>query len=539
MNREELLKLLSNKDVRLRVEKLGKDYESEIKELSAILDDNYTLKDRVEFIRLQLNEPPVCKTCGKIIHWKSGFALYCSLKCHKNSDEFKLTLQNVSKKSIDNGYTREQLLTAITRADGVMSSNRGKYDVDIMRLTNGVDTGYSIKERIQILAENIEPPVCKTCGNIVHWDGSSARWKQFCSIKCSNSNTELTARKVSNKDYDQVFKKVRERCMIKYGHDNAMKSNEVKEKVRNSCGGSIGFGNPITASKARDTMLSLYGTTSHFPSKITKPHQKLIDWVSTLGVEYRVNDRNVLANLELDLYFPNHNFAIEINGLYWHSEKFAGVMDHENKYKRCNDLNIKLLQLWDFEVLYKFSLIQSMISSKLGLNKRIYARHCKVIDISAKDVFEWYQSTHIQGGILKKGKALIHNNEIVAVMVIKNGILERFSSKLNTTVIGGMSKIIKSFNVNEIITYSDNRYSDGRAYLNSGFTLISETAKPKYYYTNDYKSLRNRWEFMKDKMAVMKGFNFNAALTEKENATNNGWVRVYGCGGKKWRLLLN
>lgn len=65
------------------------------------------------------------------------------------------------------------------------------------------------------------------------------------------------------------------------------------------------------------------------------------------------NDRTFIKNpvtnkmLELDIYLPDLNKAIEFNGLYWHSKENVKQRDIE-KIKQCNEKEIDLLVLDEF-----------------------------------------------------------------------------------------------------------------------------------------------------------------------------------------------
>ena len=66
------------------------------------------------------------------------------------------------------------------------------------------------------------------------------------------------------------------------------------------------------------------------------------------------NDRNTIINpltgrhLELDVYIPSLNKAIEYNGIYWHSKYYQKIKDNIKK-KQCLNNNINLLIIEDSE----------------------------------------------------------------------------------------------------------------------------------------------------------------------------------------------
>jgi hypothetical protein len=62
------------------------------------------------------------------------------------------------------------------------------------------------------------------------------------------------------------------------------------------------------------------------------------------------NDRKILGGLELDIYYPKLNIAIEYQGNYWHSLPEVVKRD-ERKRQLCGNLGIKLIEVWDTDFL--------------------------------------------------------------------------------------------------------------------------------------------------------------------------------------------
>ena len=67
-----------------------------------------------------------------------------------------------------------------------------------------------------------------------------------------------------------------------------------------------------------------------------------------LGYDVVANSRKIIPPLELDIYIPALNKAIEYNGRYWHSLEGASDRD-KRKAERCSELGIELLTVWDDE----------------------------------------------------------------------------------------------------------------------------------------------------------------------------------------------
>ena len=111
--------------------------------------------------------------------------------------------------------------------------------------------------------------------------------------------------------------------------------------------------------------------------------------------------------------------------------------------------------------------------------------------------------------------------------------LLRFCNKLNTSVIGGASKLLKYFEKTykpkEIISYADRRWSEGNLYHKLGFDFV-HYSEPNYFYVNKLKR-ENRFKYRKSEL-VKQGFDENK--TEKQIMEERGYSRIYDCGTIKF-----
>lgn len=78
--------------------------------------------------------------------------------------------------------------------------------------------------------------------------------------------------------------------------------------------------------------------------------QQVKDYISSLNIQFIGNDRTIIFNeltnryLELDLWFPDLNKAIECNGAYWHQDEDSARRD-KIKIRECIRLEIQLLMV--------------------------------------------------------------------------------------------------------------------------------------------------------------------------------------------------
>lgn len=86
-------------------------------------------------------------------------------------------------------------------------------------------------------------------------------------------------------------------------------------------------------------------------NKISKEEVQVRNFVKSLSIEVSSNDRSQIfspktgKSLELDIFMPVLNKAIEYNGEYWHQDKNRDLL----KQQLCKDKNINLLVITDKE----------------------------------------------------------------------------------------------------------------------------------------------------------------------------------------------
>lgn len=285
------------------------------------------------------------------------------------------------------------------------------------------------------------------------------------------------------------------------------------------------------------------------PSYRSSQENKICEFLDSLEIEYIKNGRTFIGK-ELDIHIPKYNLNLEINGIYWHSTLFKDKDYHLNKTIECEAKNTQLLHFWDKEIDNQFEIVKSLIKAKCKIiTNKIYARECVVKQINNKEAKEFTDNTHLQGhcnASLYLG--LFYKDELISVSsfskprfnkTVDTFELIRYSTKLNTIVIGGLSKIIKYVKTHNnncsILSYANRRWTAlfNNAYSSCGFDLINIT-KPNYFYTKDFRVLYNRVKFQKHKLKHLD--NYADDKTENEIMVENGYSQIYDCGNLTYFL---
>ncbi|MFW5848022.1 MAG: DUF7487 domain-containing protein [bacterium] len=158
-----------------------------------------------------------------------------------------------------------------------------------------------------------------------------------------------------------------------------------------------------------------------FIKKESRGEDEIYEFISSItNSEIIRNSKNIIPPFELDIYLLEYNLAIEYNGLYWHSEKINKDRKyHLNKTELCENKGIQLLHIfehkWNDEITK--DIIKSMISGKLNRNKKIYARNCKIQEVSNKEKNIFLNENHLQGQCQSSiNIGLFYNNKLVSLM---------------------------------------------------------------------------------------------------------------------------
>ena len=292
--------------------------------------------------------------------------------------------------------------------------------------------------------------------------------------------------------------------------------------------------------------------TTCYPYNKSIAENEVLEYCQSLSSNVLSNTRSIIKPLELDIHLPNHNLAIEYDGLFWHSSYSTDSENkdyHLNKTELCQEQGIQLFHIFENEWIdpVKQSIWKSIIKNKLGKSSRIYARKTKVAQITSKDKKQFLIDNHLQGDCASSvNLGLYLDDELVSVMTFGKSRynkkvdweLLRFCNRLETSVVGGASKLLAAFrreNVGSIISYADKRRSTGGLYEALGFEMSHESP-PNYFYFRGSMELESRIKYQKHKLEKMLDI-FNIELTETENMYANGYRKIYDCGNQVWKIL--
>jgi group I intron endonuclease len=268
--------------------------------------------------------------------------------------------------------------------------------------------------------------------------------------------------------------------------------------------------------------------------------------------EKDTNDSNITElYLFIKSYKNNTKLKEDIISVDDKKIKYIKLINNSEIFKEKNHIyhndDIDIFVFED-EWINKKEIVKSRILNLINLSNKIWARKCEIREIDNNIlVRDFLINNHIQGYVGSKLKlGLFYNNELVSLMTFGNlrknmgqlaseGSWEllRFCNKLNTSVVGGASKLlnhfIKKYNPINLISYADRRWSNGNMYEQIGFTKLGNTI-PNYFYIIDNKR-EARFKYRKD-ILIKEGF--DGDKTEVKIMHERGYYRIFDKGSIKY-----
>ena len=276
---------------------------------------------------------------------------------------------------------------------------------------------------------------------------------------------------------------------------------------------------------------------------------EICDFLKSIEIKnIKTSVRNIKGIKEIDILCEDQKIAIEFNGLYWHSDLFKEKKYHKEKTELVNSLGYRLIHIFEDDWVEKRSICESILRNAFNKNEnKIYARKCKIKEVSLNESKDFLKMNHIQGHCISKYRyGLYYENKLVMLLTLgnnrkslgnnsKSGEYEllRMCSSLNCNIIGGASKLFQNFiekyNPQKITSYCDRKYGTGIMYEKLGFRHLYNT-NPNYFYVKGNKKF-SRFSFRKD-VLVSKGYDKNK--TESQIMKELGYNKLYDCGSMKF-----
>lgn len=530
------------------------------KELNLYIPGNLDLQEKLHLFYHQIDRPK-CKTCGgnvKFYSFSKGYSSFCSNSCAQKNKE----IIDKKKKTSLKRYGTEHPNRLKEVKDKIKKTNLIKYGFDSHNSSQEIKNkkkntyikkyGVDNPLKIEAIKNKVKNTNLERYGNENPYSFGSDNYQKVIKEKYNVDNVS---------QLESVKKKKKKKQLIKT-YENLKKDYEYD--IQCSLEEFEGVMTPYYwKCKFCGRVFFSYITYRRCPkcNPIQKPtsnkEKELIDFIqSNYSGEIQLNTKKIITPMELDVYIPDLNLAVEFNGIYWHSELQGKDKNyHLLKTENCEKVGIKLIQVYEHEWDENKELVKRMLLNRIGLKgKKIRTAKCLIKEIDSKTKNQFLQKYHIQGKDTSSIKlGAYYNDELLGVMTFSKPSrakgkkykslefeLSRFSVNYDYSVYGLAGKMLKYFKMNydwnEIYTYADRRWSQGNMYEKLGFTFDKDTP-PNYWYIVD-KKIYHRFVFRKSELPKFLK-EYDEELTEWENMKLGGFDRIWDCGNKKYTLSRN
>ena len=414
-----------------------------------------------------LTEIPKCK-CGKNLNFidgEKGWRIYCSTKCQSNDSiiKEKRINTNINKYGVDNP-SKLDIIKEKTRL-----SNLDKYGVDNPSKLDEIKNKVKLSNNKKFGCDYISQT--KKVSDIL-----SLKMKENSKLLFS-SKKEKSKIKIINKvkSYDIIFIDIIKTSVYKFihlEHEFIIGKNMLNDRIKSN----------TTICTICNKINNGSDSQKQVFNFIKENYNGIINY----------NDNKIIYPLELDIFLPELNIGIEYNGDFWHSDKFKDKNYHYNKYLKCKNNNIRLIQINEYYWNNKKDIIKSIILDSLNIYlKKINIYDCLLKNIKEEEkVNNFLLNNYIDGNIkYDLCIGIIFNNEIIGVILnINNDII---ICKKIFYFIDNIEYIYSNYtNIRCNLSYEDDYL-----YEKLGFKYFLE--EPSFSYYNNYKVYNSGYKIFK------------------------------------------
>lgn len=272
--------------------------------------------ERVYMYDHKLTNPPCCPICGKPVKWRRGY-----MRGYNKSCGDKICKKKIKENTYLTKYGVKNPLLSESSREKAKQTNLERY---------GVDNPFSSKE--------IQGKIKQT--NIERYGVGHPMKSDY--IRHKNSDTQKHGYIKKNEDLIGYTKTGDWICKCPHPDtcDRCSEKYFIIEKRNNQSPSTFLIGRLRLNTELCTRLLPIQPIFSSYELQVRS-------WLDNLHMEYTSNDRTIISPQELDIYIPEKQLAIEINGCYWHSVECKSKSYHMNKWSQCREKEIKMITLWE------------------------------------------------------------------------------------------------------------------------------------------------------------------------------------------------
>lgn len=321
--------------------------------------------------------------------------------------------------------------------------------------------------------------------------------------------------------------------------------------------GRKGLGAPEVQQRRMTSLVAVYGTTRlmGIPRSTSKMEDRVRAFVASV-VGYSPPSYVLPNGKSIDIYVADRRIGIEYNGLKWHhdrNEYRTSRHYHDDKRRSAEAEGIRLIQIYSDEWRDRSHAVKGFLAAVLAPSKNaIGARECRLAPLTSSEAANFLKWEHVLGASQRSKAAwgLWHEGLLVSVLTVATHhrhtsrpalVVDRLCFRKDWHVAGGAGRLVsaavayaKEHGVEELISWSDNRWSQGKVYAALGFTREDDLA-PDYQYVELPDAL-HRISKQSQRKAATK---CPEGVTEYVWAQERNLARIWDCGKVRWSKKVN
>lgn len=310
---------------------------------------------------------------------------------------------------------------------------------------------------------------------------------------------------------------------------------------------------PCSLVQAKATVVERFGEQPYprIWSRPTKVGTEIRELLEGWGVGEVVTERPLASGKRIDFVVPARGVAIEFNGLYFHHEHSPVPRPrayHRQKWLEVKALGLRLLNIFEDEWVYRRHAVEGVLKAALGVySVKTAARRCALREIPTAAAREFMDREHLQGGSARARRAwgLFYQDRLVAAATLAahhrqaDGnvlVMDRLCFANGVHVVGGAGRLVKVLldaaraeGAVKVLTWSDNRWTDGDVYPRVGFVKEADLP-PDYCYVH----VRNPDRRLSKQSQKKSATGCPPDVTERDWALKHGLARIWDCGHVRW-----
>lgn len=492
----------------------------------------------------------ICSKKTKYISFSKGFVKCCSRECAtilRDTKPKKVPIYKrkeilqsfISDFNIIEESNTDELTTYLAKIKNRTSKPSVEtYDIldysreikKLLKVTEFLDIDFSstnslkFRERIYIFEQGINSiPKCKCHKNLIFINGKLG-YSEYCSTGCNirnkrtrqNSNIVLLETKIEESKFEAI--------KLYY-------LNERPSFLKCECGFKF-------HKWFKDGALYKEILCPNCDSNKNIAEKEL----SSLINNSQINNRQIIRPFELDVYSEEHSFAIEYNGLMWHSHGFSkhSMFNrpiekpnyHLNKTELCEEKGIHLFHIFENEWLnpVKKNIWKNII---LGAQNMLEEIDDSVLNYTVKNISEEESIAFLRENSLEEYVhssiriGLYIENKLVQILTANKledkSEREYAHSNYEITRVATINGYVLKSKYSILLKHFENTYSPNKACisLNRRYNGINTNVLDFEF---EYNTEPSFYYFNKDSDFIADND------TETSIMYNNGYRKIYDCG---------